>query len=441
MTLRLGKILHSPVTLVAALVGGAATGFIAPEQAEAFAPFGRMYIDLLKMVALPFIVASIIFSVRSLIHDPRAKEYLAKVVLAIATVSFLSVAVAGILSLAFEPGTITDPQARVALGHIVSREGSIGTDLQMNLFDKTSGVEKRLIDHLVDLVPSNIFQALAAGDTVKALIFALLFGLAVGRVPGNVSDSFAHSLDTVYRACIVLTRWFSLLLPFVTFAMMAEQAASVGLHTLRLMFGFLAVFGAGTLIFAIANILVLAARSRRSPWAVLRAHQDVIFMAITTRSSVACIPIMIDTLTQKLGFRAAVVELLVPLQTALVRAGPIFLLTVGPIFIAQLYGKTLSTGDLVLVGFMATLLGPTSVGTTGLMTLSQVGIVCGYLGLPFEAAFALFIAVDAIADPLRSLMLVLTINGATGAITPREAAVAEAVTLPEVAGPLPVPAE
>ena len=164
-------------------------------------------------------------------------------------------------------------------------------------------------------------------------------------------------------------------------------------------------------------------------------------MAITTRASVACIPIMIDTLTQRLRFRAAVVELLVPLQTALVRAGPVFLLTVGPIFIAQLYGKTLSTGDLVLVGFMATLLGPTSVGTTGLMTLSQVGIICGYLGLPFEAAFALFIAVDAVADPLRSVMLVLAINGATGAITPREDARARAAAPAEGAGPLPVPAD
>ena len=157
-------------------------------------------------------------------------------------------------------------------------------------------------------------------------------------------------------------------------------------------------------------------------------------MAITTRSSVACIPIMIDTLIQKLKFRAAVVELIVPLQTALVRAGPIFLLTVGPIFIAHLYGRSLSVGDLVLIGFMATLLGPTSVGTTGLMTLSQISIVCGYLGLPFEAAFALFIAVDAVADPLRSVMLVLTINGATAAITPREVVKPVAVSAAVAAG-------
>lgn len=86
---------------------------------------------------------------------------------------------------------------------------------------------------------------------------------------------------------------------------------------------------------------------------------------------------------------------LLPDPAPLVRATPIFLLTVGPIFIAQLYGKTLSTSELVLVGFMATLLGPTSAGTIGLMTLSQVGIICGCLGLPFEAAFARFIAVDA----------------------------------------------
>ena len=143
-------------------------------------------------------------------------------------------------------------------------------------------------------------------------------------------------------------------------------------------------------------------------------------MAIATRSSVTCIPAMIDLLTERLSFRRDVVELLVPLLTALVRAGPIVLYVVGPIFVAQLYGRALSVGDLAFIGILAALLGPATSGMAGITIVAQVGIICGYLGLPFEAAFVLFASVDAVTDTLRTLILVFTISAATAAIAPIE---------------------
>src|SRR5260370_17704003 len=89
-------------------------------------------------------------------------------------------------------------------------------------------------------------------------------------------------------------------------------------------------------------------------------------MAIATRSSVTCIPAMIDLLTERLSFRRDVIELLVPLLTALVRAGPIVLYVVGPIFVAQLYGRALTVGDLAFIGILAALLGPATPRMAGL---------------------------------------------------------------------------
>ncbi|WP_170149636.1 dicarboxylate/amino acid:cation symporter [Rhodoplanes roseus] len=412
------KFLHSPLSVAMFLVAGVLVGVYAPGFARSLAPFSKLYIDLLKMIVLPLIVSSIIFSLRSLIHDPKAGSYIIKVAAAVVLVSAAAVAVAMALTLLMRPGEISDPAIRAAFGQIVSRD-TVSTELQMNLHEIAApGSQSRLIDTLLSVVPSNIFQALATGDTVKVLVFALLFGFAIGRVPVAVSDPLAHSLDTVYRACIILTRWFNLMLPFATFAMIADQTAIVGFRTLRLMVDFLGVIGLATALLVAVSIVVVALRTRRTPWAVLRAHQDVAVMAIATRSSVACIPAMIDTLTERLGLRRDVVELLVPLQTAIVRAGPIMLFVVGPLFVAQLYGRVLDGSDLVFLAVVSVLLGLTTAGMSGITVLTQVGIVCGYLGLPFEAAFVLFVAVDAVTDTLRTVTLVFTIDAATASIAP-----------------------
>ncbi len=420
MVKRVATFLHSPLAVVLSLGLGILTGIYFPDLAHALSPVSKMYIDLLKMIILPLIVSSIILSLRSIIHDPKAGTYLAKVIAAVVLVSLASVAIGGSLTVTVRPGEISDPETRAAFGHIVSKD-TISTELQMNLRkDIAPSSEARLLERLVALVPSNIFEALASGDTVKVLIFALVFGLAMGRVPFAVSDPLAHSLDTVYRSCIILTRWFNLILPFATYAMISEQTAVVGLRTFRLMFDFVSVVGLVAVVLGSASVFVVAMRSKRSPWQVLRAYQDVAMMAIATRSSVTCIPAMIDLLTERLSFRRDVIELLVPLLTALVRAGPIVLYVVGPIFVAQLYGRALTVGDLAFIGILAALLGPATSGMAGITIVAQVGIICGYLGLPFEAAFVLFASVDAVTDTLRTLILVFTISAATAAIAPTE---------------------
>jgi len=418
MTSRTVRFLHSPLAIVAFIAAGIVVGLYAPAVAKAMAPVSKLYIDLLKMVILPLIVSSIIFSLRSIIRDPHAASYLGKAVAVMLAVSVASVVVGLAWSLTLRPGVIKDQETRAAFGHVVSRD-NVGTELEMNLrATANAAAETSLFETVVNVVPSNIFQALASGDTIKVLVFALLFGFAIGRVPVSVSDSLAHSLDTVYRACIILTRWFSLLLPFATFAMLAEQTATIGPKTLLLMIDFIVTFSLAAVVLGLVAIVAVAVRTRRSVWAVMRAHQDVVFMAIATRSSVACIPAMIDMLTERFGFRRDVVELLVPLQTAIMRAGPTVLFVIGPIFIAQLYGRALSLTDLATISALAIVLGIATAGMTGLTVVLQMGVICGYLSLPFEAAFVLFASIDTVTDTLRTLTLVLTISGAIAAIAP-----------------------
>jgi Na+/H+-dicarboxylate symporter len=130
-------------------------------------------------------------------------------------------------------------------------------------------------------------------------------------------------------------------------------------------------------------------------------------------------PVMIESLADKLGFARSRVELLVPLATSLLRVGPVVYYVTATLFIAQLYGRDLTIADVALVMGASVLAGFASAGMTGLVTVSLVGMTCAYLGLPFEAAFILFLAVDPICDMLRTLVLVLGNTAAVSLICPR----------------------
>jgi Na+/H+-dicarboxylate symporter len=272
---------------------------------------------------------------------------------------------------------------------------------------------------LVSLVPANIFSALANGDTLKALVFALMFGLAVGHVPSRISDGLTHSLETIYHSCQTLVRWLNYPLPIVLFCMSAAQLGKTGTGPLMAMIQFVVAFFVASMIVLVIAALIIWRRSNNSLGQTLDALRAPFALAVATRSSAVCMPVMIESLADRLGFARSRVELLVPLTVSLLRVGPVIYYVCATLFIAQLYGRALSPTDIALVLSASVLAGFASAGMTGLVTVSLVGMTCAYLGLPFEAAFILFLAVDPLCDILRTLVLVIGNTAAVSLICPR----------------------
>lgn len=416
----ISKFLLSPFTIVGFLLAGGLVGAYEPNFAVMLKPIGDTYLGLLKLIVLPFIVSSIIFSLRSMVTDKHSSRYLGRMFGNVLIVSLVAVMITGALGLIMKPGQIDDVERRIEFGRIVGGDEA-SYNANMTLKPPAGGEEEiGVLERVLDVIPTNIFVSLSNGDTAQVLVFAILFGFALGSIPFEASGSLAQSLDAVYRACMILTRWFLLLLPIGSFAMIASQIAVMGFDPLMLMIDFLAVLAVITVFFLYGSMLVVAQRSRVGVLRTFREHSQLLLMAVTTRSSVACIPLIIEVLVNRLRFNKAVVELLVPLQTVLLRVGSIILYVLGPIFIAQLYGRDLDTNDLVMIAVYSVILGLTTAGMSGLVVISQLSIICGALGLPFEAAFVLFVAVDTVADVLRTVILVSTISAATAVIAPRE---------------------
>jgi Na+/H+-dicarboxylate symporter len=409
----------NPWVIIGSLAGGFALATVAPAEAVKLGFLGDIYVDLLKMITLPFMVSAVIFSLQRLFREGGTGKLLGRVAVVFLTFSVVVAFVGALTLLIMRPGENLSAATMQVFGQIVGNDLS-SSDTAMSL-QGTDAPKKSITftEVLVSLVPTNIFSALANGDTLKALVFALLFGLAVGHVPTRISDGLTHSLETIYHSCQTLMRWLNFPLPLVLFCMSAAQLGKTGLGPLQAMLQFVVAFFVASVIVLAASAVIIWRRSNNSFGQTLNALRGPFALALATRSSATCMPIMIESLADRLGFARSRVELLVPLSVSLLRVGPVVYYVCATLFIAQLYGRALTLPDVGIVMAASVLAGFASAGMTGLITVSLVGMTCTYLGLPFEAAFILFLAVDPVCDMLRTLVLVIGNTAAVAVVCPR----------------------
>ena len=417
---RIQQFILKPWVIIACLLLGFSLGLTQPAIGLELGVVGDIYVDLLKMIVLPFMVSAIVFSLQRLFQEGGASRIAGRVVLAFAGFSMVA-ALIGVVTLSLaQPGSNLSETTLTTFGRIVGNDLS-STDTAMNLYgaDMTQSKGKSLEEVVLSLIPSNIFEALAKGETLQVLIFCLLFGMALGHIPNRISGGFSQILETVYETCQALMRWLNFPIPIVLICMSASQIASSGIEPLLAMANFVLAFAVASMVFLALAVVVIWKRSNASLSETLNALREPFALAIATRSSVTCMPAMIKSLVQQLSFAKAKVELLVPLSVSMLRVGPIIYYACATLFIAQLYGRSLSAEEILLLLAASVLAGFASAGMTGLVTLSLTSMACGYLGLPFEAAFILFLAVDPICDILRTLVLVIGNTAAVATICPR----------------------
>jgi Na+/H+-dicarboxylate symporter len=409
----------NPWAVVGSLAIGGAFGLLQPELSQKFSIVGDIYVNLLKMTTLPFMVSAVIFSLQRLFRDGGTSRLLLRVVSVFVGASVTVAVVGAIVLLVMRPGMNLSTATMHTFGLMVGND-TTSNETVMNLYGTDAAAKGvSLYDVLTSLVPTNIFAALANGDALKALVFALLFGLAVGRVPERISVGLSQALETVYHACQKLMHWLSYPLPLILFCMSAAQLGKSGVGPLHAMLQFVIAFFVVSVVLVALAAVVIWKRSSHSLARTLDALRAPFALALATRNSAACMPSMIETLVDGLGFARARVELMVPLTVSLLRVGPMVYYVCATLFIAQLYGHPLGVVEVSTVLLASVLAGFASAGMTGLVTVSLVGMTCVYLSLPFEAAFILFLAVDPLCDMLRTLILVIGNTAAVTVICPR----------------------
>ncbi|MBF0424427.1 MAG: cation:dicarboxylase symporter family transporter [Magnetococcales bacterium] len=413
-----GRFLLNPWTILLSVVVGTAIGLINDSLARQLAPFGNLYLNLLKMSVTPILISAIAVSVGRLIHS-RSNQINAGRVLFILLLGLVLCSLMGaVVGMAFDPGKET----RAALGGFIN-QSPYKPDLEISLAEPyvPSGEKAGLVSFLSHIVPANIFSALNEGQNLKVLFTSILMGIALGALPKRKSEPLLVILDAVYQSFGKLIQWFMYLLPFGLLAMLADQVSQIGFRVIEAMMGFIVAAMVCFLFMWAVSVLIIWHRSHSGLLFSIHALQETLLISLSTRSSVAAIPSALSGMRNNLRFNAQGVDLLVPLSISVCRFGNVLYFALCTQFVAHLYQSSLSLGGMAMIIGGSIFAGMATAGSSsGIVSLSMLEMVLTPLGLPAEAVLVLFFAVDSLVDPARTVGTVYASCAATALITDLE---------------------
>jgi proton glutamate symport protein len=386
---------------------------------------GQIYLFYLQMTVIPIIITAISSSLGRMLRS-NTNSGLIKRMCIVFLLGLSLTAVVGILvGFIGKPGADLGAATRRLLTDLISEHGSSGSDaLEISLSGSANIIQNNsggIGSFLVNLIPSNIFQALALGSTMAVVFFSITFGIAIGFINDESAELLINILSSIFEAFQKLVNASLYLLPFGLVCLMAGQIAQVGVLVFMAMSKFIFLYCIGTaLLFFITTIFIWVRSGIANPFKVLGMLFEPMLLAFATRNSMATLPSAINCLTNKMQFDKTAVNLTLPLGMTLGRFGNIYYFAVAVFFVAQIYGMTITPSQMGLIFFGVLLAGTATAGASGIVTISVISIALTPLNLPVEAILVILMAIDPIIDPFRTLYLVYGNMAATAMIAGRK---------------------
>jgi len=399
MKIDIKKLLSSPWTILGSILLAVAGGVYLPQQVLALESIGSIYISLLKVVVIPFLFATILVGVVGLLQKEGSQSMIKKIVIGFLASMFMA-SVIGVGSTVLTGSEMT-AEKKVQLGALVNNKDQ-STEMSVTLKEPMPVAAKPSAGAVIQkFIPENIFQSLESGESLKIVIFCLIFGIALGNIKSVGQEVMIDIFKSVQQASISIFKFLNYFLPIALFAMISTQVAKVGVGIFGTMVDFIVQQTVGGFVVVAIAAVYIVLKCGKGIINTIHTLQETFMIAVSSRSSLACIPYSQEALV-KLGYNKDAVELTTPLSFTVNRIGSIVYYAIATSFIAGIYDLSLGASGLIVILFGSILAGLASAGTTGILTVATVAVVCDLLKLPSEAVLVLFIAVDPLMDMIRT---------------------------------------
>ena len=412
-----GKILKNPITIFISVVLGILFGFYEKEIALSWGVIGDMYLNLFQMTVIPILVTSIVASLAQLMKDKNARNHILKIIL-VFLIMLAAVSVFGTLAgIIGRPGENLGESTTEVLDSII-KDSEDTSQNEIALYDasKDAATKKSsVVDFFVNIIPANIFKAFSNGSILQLVFFSIIFGIAIGFLSEDSSSRLINAVVSLKDSFQKLISWTMYGLPVGLVFLMGKQIAQVGVEILLAMVKFIVVFYlAGLAAMLIGTLIIWLKSGIKNPFTVLKKVLDPIIICFATRNSFAALPSSISAL-KSLNYNANTVDLVFPLGLTVLRFGNIMYFALASCFVAQIYNTALAVPTLVLIVVGSLLAGTATAGASGLLTLPMISLILDPIGLPVESILIVFMAIDSLIDPMRTLLIVY-VNIATTAL-------------------------
>lgn len=371
-------------------------------------PFGTIFMRMLKMVAVPLVLVSLIQGVGSLADLSALSRMGLKTITLYMFTTVVAISLGLGLSLAFEPGKALSPQTREQL---LEKYGQGLVEKQTQMTQQDSGP----LQFLVDLVPENFFKATSDNTfMLQVIVFALFFGVALIMVPRErvqvVRDFFDGANDIILKMVDLIMLYAPIGVTGLMAGVLVEisgndPSAMSGILWSLLGYSLTVVLGLFLLIFGMYPILLMAFLPSYRNWETIRqfyaALMPVQMLAFSTSSSAATLPLNMERCEETLGLKKQTVGFVLPLGATINMDGTSLYQAVATVFIAQAFGMDLTLGQLGTIVLTAVLASVGSAAVPGAGMVMLV-IVLSSIGLSVEG-ISLIMATDRILDMLRTV--------------------------------------
>ncbi|MGB1110628.1 MAG: dicarboxylate/amino acid:cation symporter, partial [Gammaproteobacteria bacterium] len=350
---------------------------------------GDLYLAMITMSVLPIMSTAIITGLARMLRSGVASEYLSRLVFLFVLTALVGSALGLAVALIGQPGVSLGGASEAFLGKLLMRENELTSNMS----------DQGLWGIITELVPSNIFGAFSEGQILGVIFVSALIGAAVGVSKSESAQRFLETAEGLNESFVRILAWVLYGLPVGLFCMLAGQVAALGIEAIFALGKFVMLFYLAGIILCVFYFLVIRVSTGVSSGRILSAIRDPLFVSFSAASSIAPIPIALEKMRNELKQPEDVCDVVIPLSVAMNRHSYAMLFAFTAIFLAQLFGKTLDLGQIMLVLFTSAMVGTATAGR-----LAAAGVMLVYIlapiGVPVSVGITIFVTVGAIIDPI-----------------------------------------
>ena len=361
-------------------------------------PFGTIFINSLKLIAIPLIVASLIKGVSDLKDISKLSQMGGRTIGIYVMTTVVAVTLGLVIVNITKPGKLIEEQTRIEL------MDNFAGDAQARISQAEEQKDAGPLQALVDIVPDNIVGAATSnGNMLQVIFFVIFFGIGMILIPEDKSKPVKDFFDGLNEVILKLIDLIMLGAPYGVFALLAAlivESPSADIFVALLGYAASVLIGLGLLIFGFYPLLVKMFTKKNYGF-FMKGISPAQLLAFSTSSSAATLPVTMERVEEHLGVDREVTSFVLPIGATINMDGTSLYQAVAAVFIAQAFNIDLTIGAQLGIIVTATLasIGSAAVPGAGMVMLV---IVLGQAGIP-EAGLALIFAVDRPLDMCRTV--------------------------------------
>ncbi len=357
---------------------GLVVGSILGPKAELLKPIGQIFLNMISMLIIPLIFSSMAVGITSI----RDTKKLGRVGMKTLALYLTTTAVAICIGLFF--------------AYLIKPGVNVGFASFKQVSEQSYGELAGFSELILNIIPSNPFEAFTSGNILQVIVFAVFLGLAI-QFTHKKYEPLLNFLESVSEVMYSLTNIVMKFAPIGVFAIMASVAGTFGLSVLIPLAKLLGtIYLASFVQFFVLFTIILVFMCRLNPIPFFKGMVEAIIFAFSTSSSSATVPVTIHCAMHNLGVPKNIARFVIPLGSTINMNGTAIFQGIASVFVAQMYGIDLSLQSLIIIVVTATLsaIGTAGIPGAGFLILSMV---LKSVGLPLEG-LALIFAIDRLRD-------------------------------------------